>query len=352
LETADHEALISAVVIARNEAATLGPCLTAARRALDSVGGGEVLLVDSASSDGSAEIGIASGCRVLTVRKASRFCPSAMRWIGGSGTRSKYVLFLDGDCLLEAEFLPAALQVLEADPSLGVVAGRRRDVYRTRKGTISAPEEYYHSRAGAWSSGPAYGGCALYRRRALNDAGSFDPFLRAKEEEDLGYRIVRAGYRIEVLALPMIRHVTVPRESRQRLLRTLNHGFYVGRGQAARLFFSRGQFRSAFRGLSRVALLLAHLALGAVVAWSAWRSVWWPAFLWVALSVAGFGLFALRSRSASRAAFYVAEWAVQGVCLFVGLMVPCRPADRFRWEGEERRSVREERHDRSGALLA
>ncbi len=347
MESPKNESLISAVVIAHNEAATLGTCLATARRALDSVGGGEILLVDSASSDRSSEIGLEAGCSVLTVRKASRFCPSAMRWIGAARTWSRYILFLDGDCLLEAEFLPAALRVLEADPSMGVVAGKRRDVYLTRTGAAPAPEEYYRSRNGAPFTRPAYGGCALYRRRALSEAGSFDPFLRVKEEEDLAQRILKAGYRIEVLPRDMISHLTVPRESPRRLLRTLNHGFYVGRGQAARLFISRGLFRSAFRGLDRVFLVFAHLALGAVCGWVAWRSVWWPAFLWVVLSVVGFALFALRTRSISRAAYYVVEWVLQGACLFVGLMVPWHPADRFRWEGEERRSEKMDRQEHS-----
>jgi len=352
MESPGHEALISAVVVARNEAATLGVCLAAARRALDSVGGGEILLVDSASSDRTAEIGIEAGCRVLTVRKASRFCPSAMRWIGASRTRSRYLLFLDGDCELEPDFLPAALQVLEVDPVLGVVAGKRSDFYRTRKGVVSAPEEYYGSHAGTPSSRASYGGCALYRRLALNEAGSFDPFLRAKEEEELASRIVRAGYRIEVLPRPMIRHMTVPRESPRRLLRTLNHGFYVGRGQAARLFISRGQFENAFRGLDRVILVQAHLVLGTLCAWAAWRSVWWPALFWAVLSVAGFAFFALRARSIKRAAFYGAEWTIQGVCLFAGLLMAWRPADRFRWEGEERALKNENRKDRPGAPLS
>jgi len=132
----------------------------------------------------------------------------------------------------------------------------------------------------------------------------------------------------------------------------LNHGFYVGRGQATRVFISRGQFKSAFRGLDRIFLLLAHLALGVVCGWAAWRSVWWPALSWVVLSVAGFVLFAVRAHSVNRAVFYVTEWAIQGACLFVGLMVPWRPADRFKWEGEERRPEKVGRNNRSGAHLA
>ena len=332
-----QEVLIGAVVIARNEAATVGICLAALRRALDQVEGGEVLLVDSASTDQTAQIAGEAGCRVIEVRAASRICPSAMRWIGASKSHSRYLLFLDGDCELEAGFLPAALRAMESDPSLGAVAGLRRDYYRTRQGMVPAPGEYYKTRKGASPARvPAYGGCALYRRRALDAAGSFDPFLRAKEEEDLAQRIRAAGYRIEVLQVPMIRHMTVPRESARRILRSLRHGFYIGRGEAARTFLLRGEVRAALRGLDRVLFTFLHLGVGAacLAAWA--TGTRWPAGAWLVLSAAAFGLFALRTRSILRSTFYIVEWLVQGVCLAVGFLTPQRAADSFQWDGEER----------------
>ncbi len=335
----DHldEALIGAVVVARNEAATLGICLAAARRALEAAGGGEILVVDSASSDPTARIAIEAGCPVLTVRRASRFCPSAMRRIGASKARGRYLLFLDGDCELEPGFLPAALGAMESDPRLGVVAGRRRDFYRTREGLVPSESDYYQDPVeGSAIQPPAYGGCALYRRRALMEAGSFDPFLRAKEEEDLGQRIRAAGYRIEVLPVPMIRHMTVPRESVRRLLRSINHGFYLGRGQAARLFLMRGEARAAFRGLDRVLLTLLHLGLGALCLWAGFRGVLWPALAWTVLSLVAFATFVLRSRSVARAGFYVLEWLTQGFFLVAGFLQPRRRPESFHWEGDER----------------
>jgi len=336
LEPTRPQSLISAVVVARNEAATLRICLAAARRALDAQGGGEILLVDSASTDSTTRVGIASGCRVITVQRAARICPSAMRRIGASRTESRYVLFLDGDCELESAFLPAALDAMEGDPSLGVVAGRRRDFYRTGQALHPAKADYY-SGQGATDprSLPAYGGCALYRRRALDEAGSFDPFLRAKEEEDLAQRIRAAGYRIEVLPVPMIKHMTVPRESFRRLLRSLRHGFYLGRGQAARQFLSRGEVRAAFRGIDRVLFTLSHLALGLVCLWAGYRGTWWPIFTWLGLSLSALAIFAWRTRSLPRVAFYCTEWMVQGVCLLLGLLAPRRSADSFWWKGDE-----------------
>ena len=332
-----QEPLIGAVVIARNEAASIGICLKALRRALDREGGGEILLVDSASTDLTAQIACESGCRVVSVRKASRICPSSMRRIGASRSRSKYVLFLDGDCELEEGFLPAALRAMEADASLGAVAGLRRDYYRTRQGLIPAQGDYYMSRRPASSARvPAHGGCALYRRRAVEGAGSFDPFLRAKEEEDLAQRIRTAGYGIEILQVPMIRHLTVPRESARRILRSLRHGFYVGRGEAARMFLLRGEAGAALRGLDRVIFTSLHLAIGVACLGGWLTGMRWPAMVWLVFSAAAFGAFALRTRSLFRSLFYVTEWLVQGACLVVGFLTPRRAPDSFEWEGEER----------------
>jgi glycosyltransferase involved in cell wall biosynthesis len=341
LEPSRPEGLISGVVIARNEAAMLGVCLAAVRRALDAHGGGDILVVDSASTDSTARVGIESGCRVLTVRRASRICPAAMRRIGASRSDSRYILFLDGDCELEPDFLGVALRAMESDASLGVVAGRRRDFYRKGQSLVPVEGEYYSDQpADTSSTPPAYGGSALYRRRALEDAGSFDPFLKAKEEEDLAQRIRAAGYGIEVLRVPMIRHMTVPRESSRRLLRSLRHGFYIGRGQAARVFLSRGQARAAFRGLDRVLFTLLNMTLGAICLWAGWKGTWWPALTWLILSMSTFGVFVFRARSLSWAGFYVLEWMVQGICLLVGLLMPRRSADSFWWEGEERAGER------------
>jgi glycosyltransferase involved in cell wall biosynthesis len=330
-----QEPLICSVVVARNEQATLEICLAAIRRELDSVGGGEILLVDSGSTDRTPELGLEAGCQVLSVRRASRMCPSAMRYLGAQRTRSRYILFLDGDCELEPGFLPAALEAMSVDASLGVVAGRRRDFYRSLDGRLQPAErEYYADKAVKAPADPGYGGCALYRRRALEEAGSFDPFLRAKEEQDLAQRIRAAGYHTHVLPIPMIRHMTVPRESARRLIRSLNHGFFVGRGEATRKFIGRGEFQAALRGLEKVLFLYGWVVLGIASLVMMSLGIRWPVALWSGVSVGGFVAFAIRTRGILRATYYLSEWLVQAVCLGIGLLVPRHAASSFRWEGE------------------
>src|SRR5262245_40262475 len=98
------------VVIARNESRTIGSCLDAALRALKGLGGGPVVLVDSASTDGTAGFAARPGVRIIRVRRASKICPSAMRRIGAEHIDSRYIMFLDGDCELVDGFLEEAVR--------------------------------------------------------------------------------------------------------------------------------------------------------------------------------------------------------------------------------------------------
>jgi glycosyltransferase involved in cell wall biosynthesis len=327
---------VSAVVIARNEERTIAGCIESVWHAFSRVvGSGEILVVDSSSADRTADLAVRSGARVFVLRRASRIGPSAARRIGAVMTQSQYILFMDGDCELEPAFLPEALRAMETDPALGVTAGSRLDFYRTPQGLVAAEGEYYRRQRATRKR--RYGGCALYRREALEAAGSFNPFLKAREEEDLRQRIEAAGFGVSVLDIPMVRHMTVPRESARRLIRSLRHGFLVGWGQAVRIFLRRGRVRSAFDGLSRVLLTYAGLLAG-VACLLLWYldSVRLPLILWGCSSAALLAVFSARSRSLKRAVFYVIEWIVQGVCLFIGFLTPVRAPEDFRWEGEER----------------
>jgi len=326
---------VAIVVIARNEAQTLRSCLEAAKRATEGIPDAEILLVDSASTDGTAGIGVQAGIRVVRVRAASKRCPGAMRRIGASLVNSTYIMFLDGDCELEDGYLQTGLQRMEGDPKLGVLAGTRRDFYRVKGGVVPASVNYYANPRIVAAGQPAYGGCALYRASAIAQAGSFDPFLGAREEEDLAYRIQSAGFRIEVIDTPMIRHMTVPRESTGRLIRSLRHGFFKGRGQAARLFLSRGLFRASVQGLNRSFAALVHLFVGAAsgIAWLAGIS--WPLKFWLGITILALLAFLVKTRNPRRVAYYVVEWIVQGLFLVVGFVSPPKDPATFVWSGDE-----------------
>lgn len=78
-----------------NEAETLAMCISKARQSLASLGiEGEVLIADNGSTDGSREIAIASGARVVPV--AERGYGAALR-AGITAARGRYVIMGDAD---------------------------------------------------------------------------------------------------------------------------------------------------------------------------------------------------------------------------------------------------------------
>ncbi len=86
---------VSVVIPCLNEAHTISACVSDARRAFAELGvGGEVIVADNGSTDGSAELAEAAGGRI--VRVGARGYGNAL--IGGiASARGRYVVMGDGD---------------------------------------------------------------------------------------------------------------------------------------------------------------------------------------------------------------------------------------------------------------
>ena len=187
---------LSVVVIGRNEGERLARCLESLQ-SLDA----EVIYVDSASTDGSAERAAALGARVIVVRP-ERPCAAVGRNAGWRAAHGEFVLFLDGDTVLHPDFVPRALAEFD-DPDVAVVWGHRRE---------SRPEQSIYVRVLDldWIYPPGNsefcGGDALFRRNVLERTGGFDQSLIAGEEPELCRRIRAPGYRIVHIDAPMTTH--------------------------------------------------------------------------------------------------------------------------------------------------
>jgi GT2 family glycosyltransferase len=192
---------LSVVVIGRNEGERLTRCLRSVRRALGSSSDHEVLYVDSDSTDDSRERATAAGATVLRVRP-QRPCAAIGRNAGWRAARGRFVLFLDGDTLLDPGFVPQALAAM-AGPAVAVVWGHRREM---------APAQSLYVRAldldWVYAPGivPFCGGDALMRRDVLAAVGGFDERLIAGEEPELCQRIRAAGSLILHIDAPMTLH--------------------------------------------------------------------------------------------------------------------------------------------------
>ena len=196
-------ARIGVVAIGRNEGERLRRCLTS----LDPVARPTVY-ADSGSTDGSADLARSMGGEVVALDLGLPFTAARARNAGFERLLTlvpavEYVQFIDGDCEVDADWMPTAMAELDARPEVAVVCGRRRE--RHPEATI------YNRLCDLEWDGPAgetiaCGGDALIRVSALRAVGGYRSDLIAGEEPELCVRLRANGGAIVRLAAEMTRH--------------------------------------------------------------------------------------------------------------------------------------------------
>ncbi|GLW25747.1 glycosyltransferase family 2 protein [Microbispora triticiradicis] len=180
--------MISLVVPCYNAAKTLRLCLESVlaqtRRP------GEVVVVDDASTDGSAEIAEELGCRV--VRLPENRGVSAARNAGIDATTGDVIFFLDADVALRPDAVAGAMEILERDPEVGCVHG----VYDVEPLIDDGPVEWYRilhavhwRRRHLGEVNSVVFALAAIRRDVLLAAGRFDERLRDCEDVEYSSRL-------------------------------------------------------------------------------------------------------------------------------------------------------------------
>jgi acetyltransferase-like isoleucine patch superfamily enzyme/GT2 family glycosyltransferase len=280
---------VSVVVIGRNEGERLARCLASVRAARWNGLAYELIYVDSRSSDDSVTRASAMGAQVRMLDDAAP-CAAKARNVGWRLARGDFILFLDGDTELDADFVRHALATLE-DARLCAAWGHRRE---------SRPEQSLYTRVldldWVYPTGRTlyFGGDVLIRRAALVAVGGFDPTLKAGEEPELCARLRADGWEIEHIDAPMTRHDLAVTTLRAWWRRAYRSG--IAYAEVADRMRRRGDplwQREAARDLRHGLLFVAApFVLLAALAWS-------PA---AALALVALAL-ALVARTASRCAW-------------------------------------------------
>ena len=161
----------------------------------------EILYVDSASSDGSAGLARELGARVIEL-SPDNLSAAKGRNEGWKMAKGEYILFLDGDTVLDPNFAEKAKEVLK-DPQVAAVWGNRRETF--------AKKNFYHRVCDIdwvypYGESEYFGGDVLIRRRALEEVSGYDESLKAGEEPEMCGRIRAKGYKIFHVDLPMSFH--------------------------------------------------------------------------------------------------------------------------------------------------
>lgn len=119
---------------------------------------------------------------------------AAARNRGIQEARGRYVLPLDADNRLAAGFLASAIQVLDAEPEVGIVYGDRLD-FGLRMGRVEVPE--LDLAALLWSN--LFDACAVYRREIWEACGGYDDGARVWEDWELWISAAERGWRFHRL---------------------------------------------------------------------------------------------------------------------------------------------------------
>ena len=197
---------MAAVVIGRNEGGRLLPSLQSVHAA-----GLPVVYVDSGSTDGSPAVAAKMGVPVVELDPARPFSAGRGRneglqevlrlWPG-----IPFVMFLDGDCVLDAGFPAAAERAFDENPDCAIVTGHLAERH---------PEASVYNRLCSieWASPPglirnmsALGGIMAVRVSMFLDVNGFNERAIAGEEPDLGVRLGLAGYAMIKIDHPMATH--------------------------------------------------------------------------------------------------------------------------------------------------
>ena len=292
---------LSVVVITRNEEAQVGRCLSAV---LDATADfeREIILVDSNSEDRTVERATDFPVSVLRIPTDDLSTPSAGRYVGGAFATGEQVLFVDGDVVLEDDWLDVASRLLVGEDDVAGVGGYLGETDATQ---VAESE---------WLAG-----VALYDAAALAEVGGFDPYLRALEDLHLSFELRESGYRLVRLPTVVgeqVRESAGYLEPFRRWQRGYHHGVYDALFRSATspgvLYKHAHSLRYSLAGTAWLALGVATVVAPPVFA------------LWLAASLAGVA-WLVRTQGRDRAYSLVAMWTLTSVALLDHEW--CRPPD-------------------------
>ena len=216
---AEHNALVSVLVVSYRSVKFLGNCFDAVFRSTYSPL--DVVMFDSASKDGSVEFTRSAfpNVRVIEGRSNPGFAGACNEAI--PHTRGKYVFLLNPDTVVEPRCIELLVQAMEKDSSIGICGAKM--LFGWQPELINSVGHSVNQIFWGWDRGcfewdrgqydavkevpSVCGGAALYRRSVFDELGYFDTrFFMYTEDVDYGLRANLAGYRVLVVPAARVYH--------------------------------------------------------------------------------------------------------------------------------------------------
>lgn len=194
---------IGFVVIGRNEGARLQHCLKSVLTASE-----RVVYADSASNDGSAELAERLGAIVVRLPADGRLTAARGRNAGYAELKRRFsdcrlVQFLDGDCIMQPDWIDSALNFLGGNPEVAVVCGRRFEAHPEASIFNALCDHEWDTPVGEANE---CGGDAMVRCEAYDQVGGYRADLQAGEEPEMTARMRAVGWKIWRIDVRMTEH--------------------------------------------------------------------------------------------------------------------------------------------------
>lgn len=169
----------------------------------------EIIVVDDGGTDDSGLLAKQIGAKVF--KFASPGGPARARNRGAQIAQGSILFFIDADVTLTEETIDQVLATFRECPTLAALIGSYDDEPGA-KNFLSQYKNLFHHYTHQTSCEEAstfWGACGAIRREAFWAVGGFDERYRYPSIEDieLGYRLKRAGYQIQLNKAVQVKHL-------------------------------------------------------------------------------------------------------------------------------------------------
>jgi glycosyltransferase involved in cell wall biosynthesis len=326
--SSDAALKISVILKTLNEEKRIGAAIESVIKALADIDG-EIIVADSGSRDRTVEIAARYPVTVAQIEAPAKASCGLGPQLGYQYSKGEFICLIDGDMLLDVDFLPAALAYLGANPGVAGVSGHVNEVNLdnlefTRRVQRNAPE----NRSGVLDR---LNGGGVYRRSAIEEAGYFsDRNLHGYEEFDLGQRLRMRGWTLYRLDRRFVDHFGHSINSYVLLTRRWSSKYLRGVGELLRAGTEQRRLGALTSELSEVRLWCGVYLWWAVLLVCLIYGMFNPSGFLIVIVVLLLPvlLMSIKQKSLSLGLYAVVAWCFHAAALPLGFFSPRRrPGD-------------------------
>ncbi len=262
---------LSIVVPVHNGGAAFHQCLHSLAAVASLVK--EIIVVDDGGTDDSSLLAKEIGATVLKFPTARG--PAYARNRGAEQARGEILFFIDADVTLTADTIEGVMAAFRDRPNLAALIGSYDDAPGANN-FLSQYKNLFHHYTHQTSNTNAstfWGACGAIRREVFWAVGGFDERYRYPSIEDieLGYRLKRAGYQIQLCKDVQVKHL-----KHWRVGSLLRAEIFYRAIPWTELLWRDRQFSNDLnlKNSSRLSLVLTYLLFACMIAGWWWSLVW------------------------------------------------------------------------------